>query len=77
MGLLVPFPGRPLEVCGNAHPRWMVVQGAQAPQQNPAYQPARSPSEFRGPLLIESVADDGHPPTGSSYNLVAAFGPRH
>jgi len=25
MGLLVPSPGRPLEVCGNAHPRWMAV----------------------------------------------------
>ena len=44
MGLLAPFSGRPLDACGNVRARWMVVQGAKAPQQNPAYQLARSPS---------------------------------
>ncbi len=40
-------PGRPLERHGNVSPREMTVDGAPAPEQNPAYRPAHSPSRPR------------------------------
>src|SRR5690606_4893177 len=41
--------GRLLERHGNVSPREMAVKGARAPEQNPAYRPARSHHDAEGP----------------------------